>query len=241
MWLTVCLANMYFTTYTYNTFSQSLLLLRDLKLAQQNKLSPKVAFTTQVLGCLFGALLNYVMMLSIVKNQAEILVSIEGTNIWSGANIQYFNSQAISWAIAPKMFSAGARYQWVTLGYFLGFLAPLPFYFMHRLFPKQRIWSYLNSSIILWYMGYLFIGINSSITMYYIIGVFGQFYLRKYRPKYFIRWNYLISAAMDGGTQVMVFLSTFALFGGSGVAHSFPAWAGNHADNVDYCAFNTAS
>jgi OPT family oligopeptide transporter len=58
------LANMYFTTYTYNSITQGWQLLRDLKLAQQNKLSPKVTFTTQVIGCIFGALLNYVMMLT---------------------------------------------------------------------------------------------------------------------------------------------------------------------------------
>jgi len=226
---------MYFTTYTYNTLSQSFLLLRDLKLAQQNKLSPKVAFTTQIIGCLFGALLNYVMMLSIVKNQAAILVSIEGTNIWSGANIQYFNSQAISWSIAPHMFSIGARYQFVTIGYFFGFFAPLPLYLLHRFFPEKRIFSYFNTSIITWYMGYLFIGINASVTMYYMIGIFGQYYLRKYRPKYFVKWNYLISAAMDGGTQVLLFLLTFAVNGGSGVSHPFPTWAGNRLDNLDYC------
>lgn len=235
------LANMYFTTYTYNTLSQAYLLLRDLKLAQHNKLSPKVAFTTQIIGCLFGALLNYVMMLSIVKNQAAILISIEGTNIWSGSNIQYFNSQAIAWAIAPKIFSIGAKYQWVTIGYLIGFFVPLPLYLMHRFFPTQRIWSYLNTSIITWYLGYLFIGINSSITIYYIIGVFGQYYLRRYRPKYFVKWNYLISAAMDGGTQVLVFLLTFAVNGGSGAAHYFPAWAGNHEDNLDFCMYNPAN
>lgn len=61
--LTNFIANMYFTTFTYNGFGQGILLLRDLKLAQQNKLSPKATFTTQVIGCIMGALLNYVMMI----------------------------------------------------------------------------------------------------------------------------------------------------------------------------------
>jgi hypothetical protein len=168
-------------------------------------------------------------------------MSIEGTNIWSGANIQQFNSLAIAWSIAPKMFSFGARYHWVTAALLVGFIIPLPFYFMNRVFPKQRFWSYFNLSIILWYFGYLFVGINSSTTMYYLIGFFGQFYLRKYRPKYFVKWNYLVSAAMDGGTQVLVFLLTFAVAGGSGKAVPFPTWAGNHIDNVDYCMYNPAN
>jgi OPT oligopeptide transporter protein len=137
--------------------------------------------------------------------------------------------------MAPKLFSIGARYQWVTAAYLLGFLIPFPFYIMHRLFPHQRIWSFLNLSIILWYLGYLFVGLNASITSYFLIGAFGQFYLRKYRPKYFVKWNYLVSAALDGGTQVMVFIATFAVFGGSGKGVPFPEWAGNHPNNLDYC------
>ncbi|KAK5991876.1 Sexual differentiation process isp4-like protein [Cladobotryum mycophilum] len=232
------LANMYFTTYTYNALSQGFLLLRDLKLAQQNKLSPKATFVSQVIGCVVGALLNYVMMITIIENQAPIIKSAEGTNVWSGQNVQQFNTLAIAWAIAPKMFSVGARYQWVTLAYLIGFLAPLPFYIMHRLFPHQRIWSYLNTAIILWYLGYLFVGLNASTTSYYILGAFGQLYLRRYRPQWFVKWNYLISAALDGGTQVMVFIATFAVFGGSGKAVDFPTWAGNHPNNLDYCKFS---
>jgi hypothetical protein len=45
-------ANMYFKTYSYNALSQGWLLLRDLKLAQQNKLSSKATFVTQVIGCI---------------------------------------------------------------------------------------------------------------------------------------------------------------------------------------------
>ncbi|CAI7582511.1 unnamed protein product [Penicillium discolor] len=235
------LANMYFTTYTYNGITQGQLLLRDLKLAQQNKLSPKATFVTQIIGCVMGALLNYVMMISIVENQATILESAEGTNIWSGSQIQQFNTLAIAWSIAPKMFSIGARYEWVTAAFLVGFLAPLPFYIMHRFFPHQRIWSYLNAGIILWYLGELFVGLNASLTSYYILGAFGQFYLRRYRPQWFVKWNYLLSAALDGGTQVMVFLATFAVFGGSGNSVAFPTWAGNRADNFDYCAYNAQS
>lgn len=164
--------------------------------------------------------------------------SAEGTNIWSGAQIQQFNTLAIAWSIAPKMFSFGAIYEWVNAAYFIGFVAPLPFYALHKIFPRSQIWPYFNTGIILWYLGELFVGLNASLTSYYLIGFFGQFYLRRYRPQWFVKWNYLISAALDGGTQVMVFLATFAVFGGSGNAVAFPTWAGNLVDNFDRCMFN---
>ena len=81
------------------------------------KLPPRAAFTAQIIGTLFGSVLNFgssfsylylketnwkmrpstVLMNSIIDNQREILLSVEGTNIWSGQQPQQYNSQAIAW------------------------------------------------------------------------------------------------------------------------------------------------
>lgn len=120
-----------------------------------------------------------------------------------------------------------------------------------------------------------------------LIALFSQYYLRRYRTcspqslegcddwcadeifscqtgaTWFRKYNYLLSAGLDGGTQFMVFVATFAVFGGSGapVVRSistlmpecgatgvlsdqitllsiqvFPNWALNPAgSNFDYC------
>lgn len=222
------LANMYFTLYGFNSQNQGLLLLRDLKLAQYAHLSPRCTFTMQIIGTLIGALFNYVMMVSITDNQREILLSIEGTNIWSGQVVQTYNSQAVAWGgLAKHLFSVGGRYQWVSLAFLIGIVVPLPTYFLHKLFPRARF-DYWNTGIICWYLGWLCVGINSSILPYFALGWFSQFYLRRYHARWFVKYNYLLSAAMDGGTQVIVFILTFAVFGGSGKAVDFPPYWVSH-------------
>ncbi|TPR06570.1 hypothetical protein CAN33_0023235 [Aspergillus niger] len=231
------LANLYFTCFTYNSLQQGQVLAKDLRLAQQVHLSPKCTFFVQVVGCIIGALFNYVMMLIIVRNQADVLISIDGTNIWSGANVQ------ITWSIANDMFSIGGRYEWVTIAYLVGFIVPVPFWLANRFYPHP-IFSYLNTSIILWYMGWLFVGINASIMSYFLLGFAAQFWLRRYHPQLFNKYNYIVSAALDGGTQICVFILTFAVFGGSGTEHAFPTWAGNpntDIHNLDYCKVNPAT
>lgn len=74
----------------YNTVSQGQLLLKDLKLAQYVKLSPRCLFTVQLVGTLVGGGLSYMIMDTITTNQREILLSIEGTNIWSGQVLQSY-------------------------------------------------------------------------------------------------------------------------------------------------------
>lgn len=61
--LLILISDMYFTCFTYNSMQQAQLLSRDLKLAQYVHLPPKHTFTIQVIGCLVGAVLNWVMMI----------------------------------------------------------------------------------------------------------------------------------------------------------------------------------
>ncbi|KAG1827141.1 OPT oligopeptide transporter protein-domain-containing protein [Suillus subaureus] len=230
------MANMFFVLYSYNTVSQALLLLRDLKIAQYAKLPPRAAFIAQIIGTLLGAVLNYVLMNSIIDSQREILLSVQGTNIWSGQQPQSYNSQAIAWGgLAHELFSSGKRYQWVPLSYLIGLVAPLPFWIIHRYWPRLRM-DYYYTPIICYYIGALSVGINSSVMSYYMVSFLCQWWLRTRYPRWFVKYNYLVGAALDGGTQVMVFILSFAVQGAAGKAHLIPEWWGaNQGGNYDRC------
>jgi hypothetical protein len=89
-------ANMYFVLFGANAQGQALFLIENLKLGQYGKLSPKCTFTVQIMGTVFGAIINYILMTSITTTQRDILLSIQGSNIWSGQVIQSFNSNVRS-------------------------------------------------------------------------------------------------------------------------------------------------
>ena len=253
-------ANMYFTLYGYNSVLQGTLLGKDLKLAQYGHLAPRVTFTMQMLGTFIGAIFNYIMMNQIVTNQRDILLSVEGTNVWSGQQPQQYNSQvcptsfilfavrpvtnkssqAVAWGgLAHDLFSVGGRYEWTTLVFLLGFIAPLPFYLAHRLYPKLGF-DGINTGVIIYYAEYLCVGINSSIMAFFAIGFTSQFYIRRYYPNIFLKYNYLVSAALDGGTSVIVFILSFAVEGAAGNAINFPEYWGNNANgNFDRCLYTS--
>ncbi|KIK91682.1 hypothetical protein PAXRUDRAFT_830625 [Paxillus rubicundulus Ve08.2h10] len=230
------MANMYIVLYSHNTVSQATLLLRDLKIAQYVKLPPRAAFTAQIVGTLVGAILNYVLMNSIIDNRREILLSVEGTNIWSGQQPQSFNSQAITWGgLSHELFSVGMRYQWVPWSYVVGLFAPVPFWVVHRYWPKLRA-DYYYTPIICTYIARCAVGINSSLLTYYVIAFLSQWWVRTRYPRLFQKYNYLVGAALDGGTQVVVFILSFAVQGAAGAANLFPEWWGaNHSGNYDHC------
>ncbi|GAA6013376.1 hypothetical protein JCM10207_000874 [Rhodosporidiobolus poonsookiae] len=229
-------ANMWFTLYGYNSTAQGLSLARDLKLAQYTKIPPRVTLWVQSIGTVVGAILQLIIMQQVLSNQREILLDVQGSNIWSGQQVQSFNSQAVSWgALAKHMYGPGSTYFIIPLGIIIGLAIPLPFYFAHHYFgPKYQL-DKVVTPIICWCLGYLSVGINSSVFTTMLLAIFSQFYLRRYRSTWFRKYNYLMSAALDGGTQFMVFIATFALFGASGSPVTMPEWALNPAGNLDYC------
>ena len=81
----------------------------------------------------------------------------------------------------------------------------------------------------------------SNVNLYiqfYAIGFFAQFYLRRYHPTVFVKYNYLVSAALDGGASVIVFILSFAVFGAAGNTVNFPAyWGNNLSGNFDLCMY----
>ncbi|KAJ7692434.1 peptide transporter MTD1 [Mycena rosella] len=226
--------NMFFTLYGFNTIEQALGLVRDLKM-QYTKLPPRVTFTVQSIGAIIGGLLNYVIMKVIISTHREILLDVQGSNIWSGQQVQSFNADAVSWgALGNILYAPSGRYAIVPFSILIGLAVPIPFWIAHRFFPKLGA-NHVVTPILCWTLGYLSVGINTSVFTTFVLAVFSQYYLRRYRPRWFRKYNFLLSAALDGGTQVMVFVFTFAVGGGSGKVVNMPNWALNPVGNPDYC------
>ena len=93
-------------------------------------------FLTQIYGTILGGFVNYAVMISIIRGNRELLADGNGNNTWSGANMQSYNTNAISWALAGYLFTSGSRYQLVPVGLGIGTI----------LVAIHRIFSYVGSS-----------------------------------------------------------------------------------------------
>ena len=51
-------------------------------------------------------------------------------------------------------------------------------------------------------IGWLSVGINSSVTLLLVVGFTSQWWLRTRYPRWFAEYNYILAAGLDGGTQV---------------------------------------
>jgi OPT family oligopeptide transporter len=229
------LANLYFASWSHQVILLSVNLANWLKVGQYTKVPHRVMFATQVYATLLGAGLNYAIMTTIVTNQREILLDPEGNAIWSGSTIQSFNTQAITWALAKEMYSASGRYLIIPLGLIIGLAIPVVHWALIKLIPRIKEWP-LNTAIIASYAGLNYYGNTSWVWSSIAVGIFSQVYLRRKKPNIYNKYNYLIGAALDGGSQIIIFILSFAVFGAGGQSHPFPTWWGNPDGNPDHCA-----
>ena len=81
-------------------------MLKDLKLGQYVHLAPKCTFSMQVMGTTIGCLMSYVMMEKITTERRDILLAIQGTNVWSG-QIQQRENSAVSLCKRYLIYGAG--------------------------------------------------------------------------------------------------------------------------------------
>ncbi|KAH8093252.1 oligopeptide transporter [Cristinia sonorae] len=236
-------ANLYFSMWSHDVVAGSVNLAGDLKMGQYLKIPPRAMFLTQIWGVIIGAVVNYVVMVSVVDSQRKILLDPRGTNVWSGQSVQSLNSAAVTWSLAKELYSPSGPYFMIPMSLFVGMGPTFIQYFIWKKWPVVggiKI-DTIMLPIIYMYSAWLSVGVNSTITSSIILGLVSQLWLRKYHPGWYRKYNYLLGGALDGGAQVLVFILSFAVFGASGAAKPFPAWVGNPAQgNVDYCNGNGA-
>ncbi|CAO0800669.1 unnamed protein product [Mucor circinelloides] len=235
-------ANMYYKTLGFNTLNSAGNLASDLKIGHYLKVPPRAVFMNQMLGTTIGCIFNYIVNHSVVSSQREVLLNPTGNNIWNGSTPQTINSAAITWgAIGPlNMFGPGTDYSIILWAFLIGFMLPVPFWLLHRHYPKIGF-KYVNIPMVLIGLTQVPGSATSWITVSFVIIIVSQYYIKRRYRNWFVKYNYLISTALDSGTSLMVFIIAMGLYGGaSGVSHPFPTWWGNRDDlkYMDHCCAN---
>ncbi|KAM3072319.1 hypothetical protein ACMFMG_009129 [Clarireedia jacksonii] len=232
--------NMYFAAWSHNVIGNAVNLSNDLKMGEYLKIPPRTMFLTQVYGTILGGFVNYAVMSSIVGSNRELLVNGNGSNAWSGATIQSYNTNAASWALAEKLYKKGGKYEMVPIGLAVGAGCVI----IHRLFnyfvPRVRNFNTneINMPQFIQYAGYIPYNASQTCVIFSQVaaGFFTQMYLRNYRPRIFKDYSYLVTGAFDGASLSVLFVLSFAVFGAGGPSRPFPTWWGNNADGYyDLC------
>ncbi|KAJ3311176.1 hypothetical protein HDU76_003196, partial [Blyttiomyces sp. JEL0837] len=255
-------AVMAFKTLSYMAMSQGLLLVSDLKLGHYLKIPPRAMFTVQLTVTILAVILNiftafiiYESFGRVTDDQAKaakgkfyvipgnpdsgkiwrLQAGPEAPVGWSANNYNVFlNAGAIWGAIGPaRFFGPGSPYSATLYGFIIGFIAPIIPWGLHKAFP-DGVWHLVNIPIIAVFPVQVG-GFRSDLITPLIIGLFVNYFLKKYRHAWWKKYAYVMSAAFDSGTAITVTLIFFIFTVRADYQILFPVWGGNRAD-VEVCA-----
>ncbi|KAA1097772.1 hypothetical protein PGT21_019321 [Puccinia graminis f. sp. tritici] len=234
------IANMWFTLFGSTSVGQSVFMLRDLKLGQYMHLSSLSVVCSQLTGTLVGGFTHYFVMIAILSSQRDVLLLPNGNGVFTGMALSTFAAESTTWGVfSRKLYLTGQRYAVVPYSLIVGFFLPIPFFLLHRWKPH---YGFNKVNISLFCSGFFGAigGVTSARTVGTMIAIYTQYYIRKYRFQWYQKYNYILSAALDGGTQFMMFILTLTLQGGAGFKVEMPTYFLNPKGTRDYCYLPSA-
>ncbi|CUA75850.1 Sexual differentiation process protein isp4 [Schizosaccharomyces pombe 972h-] [Rhizoctonia solani] len=229
------LPNMIFKSYAVQSLAEALTFVQDLKLGHYIKVAPRSTFIVQMVATFSSAVVQVGVKEWMFHNIKDMCTENQPQKISCPHYRVYFTASAVWGLIGPtRMFGKGATYNPQLYALLFGALIPIPFWFWQRKFPQSRF-RYINIPVLL--NGPMWIppatGINYS--SWFVVGFFFQYILRRRNFRWWSKFNYALSAALDSGT----FLSLIILF----FCVQFPLgdkgdiqWWGNtvHVNTADY-------
>lgn len=204
------IANMVLKCYSVQTMQIALAFTQDLKLGHYMKVPPRATFMVQGVATVIAVIVQVGVKQWLFATVPDICDDKQASHL-SCPNNEVFYAASVIWGlIGPtRQFGKGQLYYVQTFALIIGAVLPIPFWWWQRRNPKS-ILRYVNIPVLL--NGPTFIppatGINFSA--WFGVGFIFQYLVRTRNFRWWSKFNYILSAALDSGTifgTVFVFLA----------------------------------
>nr|CAG8445277.1 4059_t:CDS:10 [Entrophospora candida] len=170
----------------------------------------------QIWGTLVGVFINYWTLQLILDAKRMFLdgTARDPTGQWTGYRSQVFNTASIVWGLVgpARTFGNDSMYHFLLWGFPIGFLLPFPIYFLHKKFPNAKF-HLITLPLISHGMSAIPGTYTNFITMGLIASFLSQFWAYRYHHKWWAKYNYVLSASLDSGSQIVTMVIFFLLSG----------------------------
>lgn len=223
------IANVTFKTYGYISMAQGLTFVSDLKLGHYLKIPPRDMFRVQVIATMLAGVINLAVARWLMESVPNICTP-EGYPFTCPSAHTFYSASIIWGTIGPaRMFGNGSVYQSMLWMFLVGFLAPIPFWLASRKWPKIEWLKYVHIPLIFNATGMMPPATPINFSAWCAAGFVFMFWIRRYRHEWWVKYNYVTSAAFDSGVAIAT-LVIFGVVTGSGYT---PNWWGNGGFDIN--------
>ncbi|KAK1432295.1 hypothetical protein QVD17_09190 [Tagetes erecta] len=209
------IANVTFKTYGYISMAQAVSFLNDFKLGHYMKIPPRSMFLVQLIGTIIAGTINISVawwLLSSVENICQDQLLPPGSP-WTCPGDRVFYDASIIWGLVgpERMFGSLGPYSALNWFFLFGFLAPIVVFMFHKAFPNQKWIKFINLPVILGSCAMMPPATTLNFNSWVVVGTIFNFFVLKYRKKWWQKYNYVLSAALDAGLAFMGIVLYFTL------------------------------
>ena len=205
------IAMMIFKTFSFMTMDQALNFTTDLKLGHYMKIPPRTMFCAQVIATIECVVVVVFVQQWMFANIPD-MCSKHQEHFFTCPSTSAFASAAIIWGgIGPeRIFSQGKLYYPIVFAFLIGAILPIPFYYLAKHRPLSP-WRYVNIPVMLSGLSVMPPATGINYSSGFAFGAFFQYFMRRYHFRWWTRYNYILSAALDSGVAVALIIIFFAL------------------------------
>jgi len=202
-------ANMVFKAVMAITSNQAVSMAGDLKLGHYMKVAPRMVFAVQIVATLVTALLCSGIQNFMFENVVDLCTPGQAQGFICPGSRTWFTASVIWGGISPqRIFSIGQRYSALLLFFPIGMVLPIPFYFLARKYPLS-FWRYINIPVFFAGLGGMPPASGINYISWALMGFIFNYVIRRFHFRWWMRYNYILSAALDAGVAlaaIMIFL-----------------------------------
>ncbi|GLT60563.1 hypothetical protein SLA2020_333250 [Shorea laevis] len=220
------IANVCFKVYGYMSMAQAVAFLSDFKLGHYMKIPPRSMFLVQVIGTVVAGTINVGVAWWLLDSVENICLNSDSP--WSCPNDRVFFDASVIWGLVGPRRIFGSLGEYSTLNWFFlgGLLGPCIVWLLHKAFPKQSWIPLINLPVLLGATAYMPPASSLNYTSWILVGTIFNFFVFRYRKKWWERYNYILSAALDAGVAFMTVLIYLSL----GIEDKNLLWWGSNPD-----------
>lgn len=216
-----------FKTVAVQTLASALQFTQGLKIGHYMKLPPRITFTVQILSTILVLVVQLGLKKMLVSFVEDICTPGQSSQL-TCPRVNVFFSSSLLWSIVGphKLYHSGA-FRFSLYGLLAGAVLPLiPFYLRYR-YPKIIWLRYVNVPI--FFYGVQMLPISSSInfTAWFAVAFVFQYLIRKYYFKWWSKYNFVTSNALDAGTVMAELIIFFVLLLPSNGRWALNWWGNN--------------
>ncbi|KAL5518599.1 hypothetical protein ACEPAH_282 [Sanghuangporus vaninii] len=204
-------AMMIFKTFSLMTMYQAINFISDLKLGHYMKVPPRMMFVAQLVATIECVVVVIFVQEWMFSNITD-MCSPTQKHMFICPSTRTFGSNALIWGMVgpARTFSPGALYYPIVYFFLIGAILPIPAYYLAKRYPLS-LWRYVNVPVMLSGLGMMPPASGINFSSWFMFGAFFQYFMRRRHLRWWSRFNYILSAALDAGVAFALILIFFCL------------------------------